>query len=45
MHTGKRPDGTQISTNMPYKEYGRMTDEDLSAIFKYLGSLAAVTVK
>ena len=45
MHTGKRPDGTQISTNMPYKEYGRMKDEDLGAIFKYLGSLAPVASK
>ena len=45
MHTGVRPDGTPISTDMPFKEYGRMTDEDLRAIFRYLGSLAPVASK
>jgi len=45
MHTGVRPDGTQLSADMPYKEYGKMTDDDLIAIFKYLHSLPVVSSK
>ena len=42
MHTGEKPDGTYLSTNMPFEEYGRMNDDDLIAIFNYLQSLPAV---
>lgn len=45
MHTGVRPDGTRISPNMPYEEYGKMNDEDLAAIFKYLQTIPAVASK
>lgn len=45
MHTGERPDGTYVSTNMPYKEYGRMDDEDLLAIFKYIQSVPEISSK
>ena len=45
MHTGEKPDGTYLSTNMPFQEYGRMTDDDLIAIFNYLQSLPAVASK
>jgi mono/diheme cytochrome c family protein len=45
MHTGLRPDGRRLSPDMPYKEYGKMTDEDLLAIFSYLRSLDAVASK
>ena len=33
MRTGKRPDGSSIDPFMPWKANGRMTDEDLSAIY------------
>ena len=45
MRTGMRPDGSRLSPDMPYKEYGKMTDEDLRTIFLYLRSLDAVAAK
>lgn len=43
MHNGLRPDGSVIDPEaMPWPAYGRMLDEDLAAIFKYLQSLPAV---
>ncbi|MGE5224027.1 MAG: c-type cytochrome [Omnitrophica WOR_2 bacterium] len=41
LRTGNTPSGIQLSENMPWKEYGQMTDEDLKAIFLYLKSLPA----
>ena len=42
MRTGTTPYGRQLDPKfMPYQEYGRMTDEDLTAIFLYLQSLPA----
>jgi mono/diheme cytochrome c family protein len=42
MRTGTTPYGRQLEPKfMPYQEYGRMTDEDLTAIFLYLQSLPA----
>ena len=43
MRTGTTPLGHQLDKNfMPYTEIGRMTDEDLTAIFLYLQSLPAL---
>lgn len=39
MHTGKRPDGSSIRAPMPWKAVGRMSDDELHAIFLYLSSV------
>jgi mono/diheme cytochrome c family protein len=36
LRDGKRPDGSAISEYMPWKAYGRMSDEELKAIYAYL---------
>jgi mono/diheme cytochrome c family protein len=41
MRTGERPDGTRIDEFMPWKNLGRMTDEELHAIWLYLRSVPA----
>jgi len=45
LHTGATPSGYNLNTNMPWKEYGKMTDDDLKAIFLYLKSLPPVQLK
>lgn len=43
MHTGVSPDGHEIDgAFMPWEYIGRMTDDDLTAIFKYLEALPAL---
>lgn len=43
MHTGVSPDGHEIDgAFMPWERIGRMTDDDLTAIFKYLEALPAL---
>ena len=40
MRTGKTPFGRQLdSLQMPWKVYGRLTDDELTAVHKYLASL------
>jgi mono/diheme cytochrome c family protein len=40
MRTGKTPFGRQLdSLQMPWKIYGRLTDDELTAVHKYLASL------
>jgi len=42
MRTGTTPDGRSLNpTFMPWQEYGRLTDEDLTALFLYLQTLPA----
>jgi mono/diheme cytochrome c family protein len=42
MRSGTTPYGRQLDSNfMPWKEYANMTDDDLTALFLYLGSLPA----
>jgi cytochrome c553 len=36
LRTGKRPDGSEIKTAMPWKQIGRMSDDELHAIWLYL---------
>lgn len=42
MRTGRRPDGTAISEAMPWKAVGRMTDDELRAMWLYLRTVPAV---
>lgn len=39
MRSGKRPDGSPISTVMPFDSFGRMNDTDLTALYLYLAGL------
>ncbi|MFN8444734.1 MAG: c-type cytochrome [Caldilineaceae bacterium] len=41
LRTGVRPDGTTLSTAMPWPAFKMMTDEELSALWLYLRSLPA----
>ncbi|MCX6050328.1 MAG: c-type cytochrome [Chloroflexi bacterium] len=40
---GKRPDGTTLSTAMPWQAFKVMTDEELRALWLYLGTVPAKT--
>jgi hypothetical protein len=40
MRTGKTPFGRQLDPlQMPWKVYGRLTDDELTAVHSYLASL------
>ena len=39
MRTGIDPDGHEISKQMPWRQIGRMDDEELAAIYEYLTHL------
>jgi len=41
MRTGKTPEGKMLDDAMPWEHIGRMTDDDLTAIFLFLESLPA----
>jgi mono/diheme cytochrome c family protein len=41
LREGKRPDGSQVSPVMPWKTMGRMTDEEIAALWAYLRTLPA----
>jgi mono/diheme cytochrome c family protein len=41
-HTGVAADGRTVSEEMPWQNYGQMTDDELKAIFSYLQSLEAL---
>ncbi len=41
MRTGTRPNGSQISEEMPWRTIGKATDDDLTAMYLYLHSLPA----
>jgi len=42
MRTGKRPDGTAIDPAMPWRAVGRLTDDELRALWLYLRSVPPV---
>ena len=42
MHTGKKPGGQPLKDVMPWKYLGRMTDDELKAVWLYLQSLPAL---
>lgn len=44
MREGRRPDGTAIDLSMPWKAIGRLTDEELQAIYLYLKTVPAKVV-
>jgi hypothetical protein len=39
MHTGKRPDGSAVSTVMPFGSLKVMNETDLAAVYAYLQTL------
>ena len=41
MRTGRRPDGSAIDPQMPWKQLAQMTDVELKAIYAYLQSQPA----
>lgn len=41
MREGRRPDGSQIDPFMPWKNFARMTDEELRALWLYLRTVPA----
>ena len=43
--TGKRPDGTMLLPPMPWPDFAALTDEDATAIAKYLKTLTPVMHK
>lgn len=43
LRTGVTPSGHQLSDNMPWKDFGNMTDDELQAIWLYLQSLPKLT--
>jgi cytochrome c553 len=42
LRTGRTPDGGSILPPMPWKNYAKMTDDDLRALWAYLQSLKPV---
>jgi hypothetical protein len=36
LREGKRPDGTEISTFMPWRVFAGMTDDEVTALWNYL---------
>jgi mono/diheme cytochrome c family protein len=45
IRTGKRPDGSDIKTFMPWQTYAKMSDVELSALWAYLKTLPPVESK
>jgi mono/diheme cytochrome c family protein len=39
LRTGRRPDGSPIDTLMPWREFGKMNDVELRALYAYLRSV------
>lgn len=39
LRTGKRPDGSPLKAPMPFKQVGRMTDDELKALWSYIHSV------
>jgi alcohol dehydrogenase (quinone), cytochrome c subunit len=42
---GIRPDGTTLSSDMPYETFGLYTEEELHAIWMYLQTVEPVAVE
>lgn len=45
LRTGKDPEGHELHHFMPYDQLGRMTDDDLRAIYRYLRALPPIRNK
>ncbi len=45
LREGKRPDGSAIDPFMPWQAMGRMSDEELAAVWAYLQTLPPVASK
>lgn len=44
LREGVRPDGSAIDPSMPWKAMGKMTDEELQGVYRYLTTLPPVAV-
>lgn len=42
LRTGVRPNGAPLMGDMPWQAYGKMTDDELTAIFMFLQTLPPV---
>ena len=42
LRTGVTPDGRELHPFMPWRQYGRMTDDDLRAIYRYLRTVRPI---
>jgi len=42
MRTGITPSGHDLNKDMPWENYGQMTDEELKAVWMFLKSLPAL---
>jgi mono/diheme cytochrome c family protein len=45
LRQGKRPDGSAINEFMPWKSFGKMSDEEIGALWAYLQTLPPVVSK
>jgi len=45
LREGKRPDGTTITDEMPWKDFRRLTDGELNALWRYVHSVPPVVPK
>jgi cytochrome c553 len=45
LREGARPDGSAIDPSMPWKAMGKMTDEELQGVYRYLKTLPPAVVK
>jgi hypothetical protein len=39
IRTGVKPDGTQLSEGMPWKEFEKLSEDNLRAMYRHLQSL------
>jgi len=45
LRLGVKPNGVSLKTSMPWKVYGRLTDDEISAVWLYLQSIPVVNRK
>ena len=45
LRTGKRPDGTELKSFMPWKAFARLTDTEVDALWTYLQTLPPVAAR
>jgi len=45
MRTGKRPDGTTLTDDMPWKDFSKFDDIEIAAVWRYMRSVPAIAPK
>ncbi len=45
LRTGRTPDGRELSESMPWRGLGKMTDDEMRAVWMYLRSFSAASAK